>query len=315
MREESLPGMPFPWPSSTLLKQAGADAPSGQLRTWMHALPKTIQHYLSQWRAEWTGESLKQGYLGYVLPCRRQDGTAAILKLSPDVLGAEEQATALSAWSGDGAVPLLAKSFEENGAALLIGRIVPGVALRPLDDPAGKRIARCLKRLGQIRASSVRGSLPSGLERLNALISANACHLHALSPSLRRHQDGIIALADDLARSHAAQECVVLLHGDLHAGNLLVSSENELVAIDPTPAVGEPEQDIGDAAAKNDWGQDLSTRVKQLAEACQADSTKSAAYARLAAWNCGIFHTATGAEPPGGVDPDELLKYATTRPA
>jgi len=55
MREESLPGMPFPWPSSTLLKQAGADAPSGQLRTWMHALPKTIQHYLSQWRAEWTG--------------------------------------------------------------------------------------------------------------------------------------------------------------------------------------------------------------------------------------------------------------------
>src|SRR5215471_12190149 len=66
MREESLPGMPFPCPSSTLLKQAGADAPSGQLRTWMHALPKTIQHYLSQWRAEWTGESLKQGYLGYV---------------------------------------------------------------------------------------------------------------------------------------------------------------------------------------------------------------------------------------------------------
>ena len=39
---------------------------------------------------------------------------------------------------------------------------------------------------------------------------------------------------------------------------------------------------------------------------------KAAAYARLAAWNCGIFHTATGPEPPGGVDPDELLKYATT---
>jgi len=33
------------------------------------------------------------------------------------------------------------------------------------------------------------------------------------------------------------------------------------VVIDPTPALGEPEQDIGDAAAKNDWGQDLSTRV------------------------------------------------------
>ena len=37
---------------------------------------------------------------------------------------------------------------------------------------------------------------------------------------------------------------------------------HELVAIDPTPALGELEQDIGDAAAKNDWGQDLSTRIK-----------------------------------------------------
>jgi hypothetical protein len=37
--------------------------------------------------------------------------------------------------------------FEENGAALLIGRTAPEVALRPLDDPAGERIARCLQRL------------------------------------------------------------------------------------------------------------------------------------------------------------------------
>ena len=129
---------------------------------------------------------------------------------------------------------------------------------------------------------------------------------------MQRHQDGITALANAIARNHGPRGRAVLLHGDLHAGNLLVGSNNELVAIDPTPALGEPEQDIGDAAVKNDWGQDLSTRVRQLAKACQADSSKAAAYARLAAWNCGIFHTATGAEPPGGVDPDELLKYATT---
>jgi hypothetical protein len=45
---------------------------------------------------------------GYVLPCRRQDGTAAILKLSPDAHGAQEQATALSAC---GRAMVLAKSF------------------------------------------------------------------------------------------------------------------------------------------------------------------------------------------------------------
>jgi len=125
----------------------------------------------------------------------------------------------------------------------------------------------------------------SSNRRLDALIAVNVLHVRALSPSLRRHQDRIIALANAVGRSHGPQERAVLLHGDLHAGNLLLDSNNELVVIDPTPALGEPEQDIGDAAAKNDWAQDLSTRVKQLAEACHADSTKAAAYARLAAWN------------------------------
>jgi streptomycin 6-kinase len=253
----------------------------------------------------------KQGYLGYVLPCRCQDGALAILKLSPDAREAEEQAIALSAWAGDGAVSLLAKSFEEKGAALLLGRIIPGAALQPLHDPVGERIAQCVQRLSRIPASSVRGSLPSGIERLNALISANARHPITSTPRLRRHQDRIIALANNLARSQWDREGAVLLHGDLHAGNLLVDSNNELVAIDPTPAFGDPEQDIADAAAKNDWGQDLRTRVERLAETCHADRRKVAAYARIAAWNCGIFHTATGTESPGGVDPDELLEYAT----
>jgi len=222
MHEELLPAMAFPSPSITLLKRAVADAHNSHLRTWVQTLPARIQQYLNRWQLEWTGESLTQGYLGYVLPCRRNDGAAAILKLSPDRHGAEEQVTALSAWSGNGAVPLLSESFEENGAALLLGRIIPGVALRPLDDPTGERISRCLRRLAQIQASSIRGRLPSGLERLNSLISANACHLPALSRSLQSHQDGIVALADTVARKQGPPQRVVLLHGDLHAGNLLV---------------------------------------------------------------------------------------------
>jgi len=189
------------------------------------------------------------------------------------------------------------------------------VAWRPLDDPDGQRIAQCLQQLARVPASSVRGWLPSGLQRLNAQLAANARHLHALNPLLRRYHDTMIALVDTLGRSQRPQERAVLLHGDLHAGNLLLGSYDELVAIDPTPAFGEPEQDVGDAAAKNDWGQELANRVKQLAEACNADPTKVGAYARLAAWNSGIFHTATGAEAPGGINPDELLQYASTEPA
>jgi streptomycin 6-kinase len=304
--------MLFPSPSNELMQQASADAPRGKLWSWMQALPQTIQQCLSRWQIEWTGESLKQGYFSYVLPCQRQDGTHAILKLSPFAQEAQEEVIALSGWAGCGAAPLLAESFEETGAALLIGRVAPGVAWRPLDDPGGQRIAQCLQQLARVSASSVRGSLPSGLQRLTAQLAANGRHLHALNSVLRRYHDTMIALIDTVGRSQRSQQQSVLLHGDLHAGNLLLGGCDELVAIDPTPALGEPEQDIGDAAAKNDWGQELATRVKQLAEACNADPVKAGAYARLAAWNSGIYHTATGAESPGGIDPDELLEYACT---
>jgi len=114
------------------MQQVSAYAPRDPLSSWMKALPQLIQLYLSRWHIRWTGESLKQGYFSYVLPCRCQDGTHAILKLSPLAREVQEQVIALSAWEGCGAAPLLAESFENNGAAIPIGRIVPGVQWRPL---------------------------------------------------------------------------------------------------------------------------------------------------------------------------------------
>jgi streptomycin 6-kinase len=307
--------MLFPSPSKELMQQVSAYAPRDPLSSWIKALPQLIQLYLNRWHIRWTGESLKQGYFSYVLPCRCQDGTHAILKLSPLAREVQEQVIALSAWEGCGAAPLLAESFENNGAAILIGRIVPGVQWRPLNDPDGKRITQCLKQLARVSASSIRGSLPSGLDRLTAQLAGNAPHLPSLNPLLHRQHDTMLALAHAVECTQRPQQRSVLLHGDLHAGNLLVDGNERLIAIDPNPAIGEPEQDIGDAAAKNDWGQKIATRVKQLAEDCNVDTAKVEAYARLAAWNSGIFHTVTGAESPGGIDPDELLEYACTKSA
>jgi hypothetical protein len=58
------------------------------------------------------------------------------------------------------------------------------------------------------------------------------------------------------------------------SGEHLSPKTRELLDRPMEEALGEPEQDIGDAAAKNDWGQELATRVKQLAEACNADPAK-----------------------------------------
>jgi hypothetical protein len=75
MDDDLPPAMPFPAPSSTLLEQASRDAPNNQLRSWIRALPNTIQTLLNRWHLEWTGESFKQGYVGYVLPCRCADSS------------------------------------------------------------------------------------------------------------------------------------------------------------------------------------------------------------------------------------------------
>jgi hypothetical protein len=49
----------------------------------------------------------------------------------------------LFAWAGEGTVPLQAKSFDENAAALLIGRMRSGASLYP-PDPPEPWLASCL---------------------------------------------------------------------------------------------------------------------------------------------------------------------------
>src|SRR5260221_11343742 len=105
MHNEPLLAMRFPPPSRTLIQQASADAPRGKLWTWIQALPETIEQRLSRWQIEWTGESLKQGYFSYVLPCRCKDGTQAILSLSPLANESQEQVIASSVWPSSGTAP------------------------------------------------------------------------------------------------------------------------------------------------------------------------------------------------------------------
>lgn len=138
--------------------------------------------------------------------------------------------------------------------------------------------------------------------------------MDSMGSRVREHHGKITALADAIGRNLRPQSEAVLLHGDLNAGNLLVGKDG-LMATDPIPAIGEPEQDIGEAAAKNNWGPDLRVRAKNLADACHADQAKVVAYTRLAAWNAGLFHAGTGAEAPGRIDPDELLEYAVRESA
>lgn len=158
-----------------------------------------------------------------VFAARRSDGTPVVLKLAdPDDREAEHEAAALAAWDGDGAVRLLEHDRERR--AFLLERAVPGEQAWSLtDDEATRAVAGILRRLHQ--------EPPFGHPFVALAEAARAWA--AERPALR-------PVVDDLLADPAPP---VLLHQDLHAGNVLRACHGWL-AIDPKPLVGDPAFDV-----------------------------------------------------------------------
>jgi streptomycin 6-kinase len=158
-----------------------------------------------------------------VYAARRDDGTPVVLKL-PDLddREAEQEADALAYWDGDGAVGVLEHDHELR--ALLLERLVPGTSAWSVDeDEATRAVAGVLRRLGV-------EALPG--HPFRPLADA-AREWAGDFPELR-------PMVEELLAYPAPQ---VLLHQDLHGGNVLRHG-GDWVAIDPKPLVGDPAFDV-----------------------------------------------------------------------
>jgi streptomycin 6-kinase len=147
-----------------------------------------------------------------------------VLKLVRAHRESEHEADALHAWDGDGAVRLLA----QNGDALLLERCEPGTPLSAAgQDAALDVLIELLPRLWR----------PAG-EPFRTLVDEAAWWF----PKLPRTRLGAAAreAIEALAGTQGEQ---VLLHQDLHGGNVLRAERSPWLAIDPKPLVGEREFD------------------------------------------------------------------------
>lgn len=209
---------------------------------WLRDLPLLVDQLAREWRLE-----LEQPFpltFHWVHGVRRDDGTPAVLKLG--VPGSDHQAVeaaALMAWSGRGAVELLAQDADRG--ALLLRRARPGQPLRELvpgnDAEATAVVAQVMKRLHGAAAP------PRGIPPLTDVRSSFTAYLAAhvdAGPLPRPLVEQALGLFDDLTASSPTS---VLLHGDLHHDNVLrdESSESGWVAIDPHGWVGDPGFDVG----------------------------------------------------------------------
>jgi streptomycin 6-kinase len=235
---------------------------------WLVELPGLVAECVAQWSLD-LEEPVDTGH-SFVAPAGD-----AFLKLSLPDEESEHEAEAFARWNGVGAVRLLARDDERR--AMLVERLRPATQLWALpDDEATEIGAGVLEQLW----------IPAG-EPFRRLEDAAAQWAEELPErSLDRQLvDRAVAF---LREAGPTQRESVLLHQDLHGGNVLLS-ERGWLAIDAKPMVGEREFDVASLIRdrRPTSKRRMERRLAYLVERLELDPerTRGWAIAHALAWN------------------------------
>ncbi|HET6222565.1 MAG TPA: aminoglycoside phosphotransferase family protein, partial [Dongiaceae bacterium] len=185
----------------------------------------TLGVHLARWDLVPDGEPIETP--SSLLLAVRHNGVPAMLKIARE--DEERRGGALMAWwDGDGAAKVLA----QHGPALLLERAAGLCSLAAMvadgqDDEASRILCAVAGRLHAPRPGP-----PPELVPLTRWFEA-------LAPAARTH-GRLLAQANSVAQALLADpHDVVVLHGDIHHGNVLDGGERGWLAIDPKGLLGE----------------------------------------------------------------------------
>ncbi len=263
-------------------------------RDWLERLPTLVAECAEQWSLA-LEEPFHCAHVSYVAGARLPDGRPAVLKVNFPEPESEHEAAALAHWGGEGAVRLYAEDAARR--ALLVERCEPGTRLwerRGGEEEANRIAAEVLRRLWRPPPAGHRfrllgdeaawwsEELPERWERLGR-------------PYERRLLDEAV---DFLRQARPDQGEAVLLHQDLHGGNVLAAAREPWLAVDPKPLVGERAFDTASLLRDRRWelrnDPAAPARVRRRVDALAADLELDRE--RLRGW--GIAHALAW-------DPDE----------
>lgn len=219
-----------------------------------------------------------------LLPVRAGE-RAAMLKLAHS---ADEQrgASVMAWWDGAGAAPVLA--FQDE--ALLMLRAAGG-ALVPLVQAGRDEAATAILCQVVARLHAPRGSAPPIAPPLENLFSAL---LQSADPTLARARgvaSGLLATPRD----------PVLLHGDIHHGNVLDFGAQGWLAIDPWGLVGERAYDYANIFPNPDLTSvtpnRFAARLAQIAQTADLEPARLRAWAHAHAGLSAAWHAQDGTDP------------------
>jgi streptomycin 6-kinase len=208
---------------------AGVDA-------WCAALPDLVERYCLRWHVEL--DKVLAGNTSRVFIGRQHGDRGVVLKLTPDLTIANEEAIALRAWAATPhSVDLLDADLETG--ALLLENIEPGT--KASDQPELPPVSEVAALLTGLRGAGgyERGQQPTLAQGIESMFSRIGGLLSnpRVSPLVSPQ---VLADGHRKARELASDGPAGLLHGDLHLSNILrAGPARGLVAIDPRPGFGD----------------------------------------------------------------------------
>jgi len=261
-----------------------ADGAPVAIAAWRANVSDLVTDCCKEWGLR-LGSAYVPGVPSHVVRVELADGTPAVLKVFWPHREAEQEAEALERWDGDGAVRLLARDDERH--ALLLERCEPGTFLSSADDPIGVFVD-LLPRLWR-----------SG-DGFRPLVEEAGWWAERDLAEVRDHRsrDAALQYLRELAPTQGEQ---VLVHQDLHAGNVLAAQREPWLAIDPKPLAGEREFSVAPIVRSFELGhskRDALYRLDRLCSELALDRDRALGWtvAQTVAWSGGSDYVATHLE-------------------
>ncbi len=288
---------------------------------WIAELPGIVEELLARWECVPDGE-VTHGGVGIIVPVLRRGAGSAVLKVSFPHPGNVHEPDAFEAWGGRGAV-LLHERADERFAMLL--ERVRTSTLAEVED--GDEVARVAGRLSRRLAVPAPPGLPRLRERADEWEEHLGRDAAELAHSLPRYVvDAAVATVRELGRTQPD----VLIHGDLHARNVLRADREPWLVVDPKGHAGDPAHDGGTLLKSralslldaDDLGRAVDRTLDVFAEAAELDRERVRRWAQLHAVQAAFWARRRGFRVArGGPLLDTITRFADrlaqvlTRPA
>ncbi len=229
---------------------------------WLSQLPESIERVCTDWQLVLDENPYLESTVSYVIPALQHD-VPVVLKLQWPHEECRYEADALKRWNGVGAARLLAHNPTEH--ALLLEQCYPGESL--VNNELVDKLSAVIGLLPRLWVSASEPFKSLSQEARDWQSSLDTSWKSVGKPMNSGVVQMVNGYIDELVDTQTNQ---VLIHQDLHAGNILSAQREPWLAIDPKPLIGEREFSVASVVRCPELGHSRDMVIDRLNRLCAA---------------------------------------------